>query len=443
MTNIHRAIFLHLFWAWLLISLAGGGLLFYLEIKRVDSSIIALAVNEADSFSSQTPSLTDQISLFDIEGWRNRALSIAQEYFVIIALYNRSGEQLTEVVNPRYADIEQTMRQHYHQFPLDGRRHFEKMSVDGKVVVQILMPIAREHISIDGYLAGTFVVDQATIERLNSNLVRSVINILLAIILTTVALYPIIVSLNKDVINFSAQLLHANLEMAAALGAAVAIRDSKTNTHNYRVTLYAIHLGEIVGLVPEEMRRLILGAFLHDIGKIGISDTILLKPGPLGDEECMIMRTHVELGLQIIRTSEWLSAGQDVVANHHEMFNGNGYPRGLYGTEIPLIARVFSIVDVFDALSSDRPYKKALPLAQCIAILHKEAGGHFEPELVARFTEIATDIYTRLLTMDESAMMDWLGRKSLCYFLPHSLKGFGREIFSHHKDILMHNRIAQ
>ena len=138
MTNIHRAIFLHLFWAWLLVSLAGGGLLFYLEIKRVDSNIIALAANEADTFSSQTPSLTDQLSLFDMEGGQNRALSFTQEHFVVIALYNRSGEQLTEVVNPRYADIEQTMRQRYHQFPLDGRRHFEKMTVDGKVVVQIL-----------------------------------------------------------------------------------------------------------------------------------------------------------------------------------------------------------------------------------------------------------------------------------------------------------------
>ena len=159
MTNIHRTIFLHLFWAWLLISLAGGGLLFYLEIKRVDSSIIALAVNEADTFSSQTPSLTDQLSLFEIEGWRNRALSLTQGYFVIIALYNRSREQLTEVVNPRYADIEQKMRQNHHQIPLDGRRHFEKMTVDGKIVVQVSMPIAREHMPVDGYLAGTFVID--------------------------------------------------------------------------------------------------------------------------------------------------------------------------------------------------------------------------------------------------------------------------------------------
>jgi len=433
MTNIHRAIFLHLFWAWLLVSLAGGGLLFYLEMKRVDSSVIALAANEADAFSSQTSSLTDQRSLFDIEGWRNRALSFAQKYFVVIALYNRSGEQLTEVVNPRYADIEQTMRQHYHQFPLDGRRHFEKMTVDGKVFVQILVPIAREHTPVDGYLAGTFVVDQATMERLNGNLIRSVINILLAIILTTVALYPIIVSLNKDVINFSTQLLHANIEMAVALGAAVAIRDSKTNTHNYRVTLYAIHLGETVGLGPEEMRRLILGAFLHDIGKIGISDTILLKPGPLESEECEIMRTHVDLGLQIVRTSEWLSAGEEVVANHHERFDGTGYPHGLSGTEIPLNARIFTIVDVFDALSSDRPYRQALPLAQCLAKLKHETGGHFDPVLVERFTEIVSDIYIRLQAIDESAMRDWIARKSFFYFLPHALKGLGTDIFFRHE----------
>ena len=147
------------------------------------------------------------------------------------------------------------------------------------------------------------------------------------------------------------------------------------------------------------------------------------------------MRTHVELGLQIVRTSEWLIAGQEVVANHHEMFNGNGYPRGLFGAEIPLIARIFSIVDVFDALSSDRPYKKALPLPNCLDFLNKEAGGHFEPELVDQFTEIATDIYTRLLTMDEPEMIDWLAKKSLFYFLPDSLRGFKTEIFSHYMDM--------
>ena len=189
------------------------------------------------------------------------------------------------------------------------------------------------------------------------------------------------------------------------------------------------------------MRSLILGAFRHDIGKIGISDTILLKPGPLTEEENMAMRSHVDLGMHIIRTSKWLSAGQEVVANHHERYNGKGYPRGLSGMGIPLNARVFSIVDVFDALSSDRPYKHAFPLAQCMTMLQNEAGNHFDPTLVDRFAKIAVDIYTRLLAMDESAMLDWLGKKSLFYFLPHSLKGLGVEIFSQHKD--MRNRIDQ
>ncbi len=443
MTNIHRAIFFRLFWAWLLVSLVVGGLLFYLETKRIDTSVIALAANESDTFSSQVPSLVDQFTLFDIEEWQNRALSFIRKNFIVIILYNRSGEQLTKTVNPVYTAIEQKVQQQYHRFPLDGGRYFEKMVVDGKVVVQILIPIVREYKRIDGYLSGAFVVDQAIIERLRRNLVRNVTSILLAIVLTTLALYPIIVALNRDVLNFSTQLLHANLEMAVALGAAVAIRDSKTNEHNYRVTLYSIYLGEATGLTSEEMRTLILGAFLHDIGKIGISDTILLKPGPLDEAERTVMRTHVDLGMHIIRTSEWLSAGQDVVANHHEWYNGKGYPRGLSGTEIPLNARIFSVVDVFDALSSDRPYKQALPFTQCMTMLQQEAGGHFDPKLLDRFAEIAADIYTRLLSMDESAMMDWLGKKALFYFLPHSLKDLSPDIFSRHKEKFKHNSIVK
>jgi len=430
MTAIHRSIFLHLFWVWFSVSLVGGGLLFFLEIKRIDSSMVALAVNEADSFSYQLHLPPDHPGLFKREEWRTQALSAAQKHYVAIAIYDQLGNQRTKIVNPRYADLEKTMRPHDRHFPLDGLRHVEKTTVGDQVIVQLLIPISQKQTPFTGYLSGSFVIDQATIDRLHSNLVWNLINLLLAISITTVALYPIIISLNKDVIKFSTQLLHANIEMAAALGAAIAIRDSKTHAHNYRVTLYAIHLGERVGLEPEAMRRLILGAFLHDIGKIGISDTILLKPGRLEEDEYMIMRTHVELGLQIIRISEWLSAGQEVVANHHERFDGHGYPRGLCGTEIPILARIFAIVDVFDALSSERPYKKAFPLNQCMEILNKEAGVHFDPELVEIFTEEVAPIYNRLFAMDESAMINWLEDKSLFYFLPHSLKGLKKEIFT-------------
>ena len=166
------------------------------------------------------------------------------------------------------------------------------------------------------------------------------------------SLYPVIITLSRRVIRFSDQVTKGNLEIVTVLGAAIAKRDSNTGSHNYRVTLYAIRLGEAVGTDKVDMRALILGAFLHDVGKIGIRDDILLKPTELNDEEVAIMHTHVQLGIGIIQTSEWLHATHDVIKYHHEKYDGSGYMKGLRGEEIPLEARIFAIVDVFDALTS-------------------------------------------------------------------------------------------
>ena len=141
------------------------------------------------------------------------------------------------------------------------------------------------------------------------------------------------------------------------------------------------------------MRALILGAFLHDVGKIGIRDNILLKPTALNNEELAVMHTHVQLGIGIIQTSEWLHAAHDVIKYHHEKYDGSGYLKGLRGEEIPLAARIFAIVDVFDALTSRRPYKDAWPVDEALERLSSEAGGHFDPQLVAIFQTIATDLY--------------------------------------------------
>ena len=197
-------------------------------------------------------------------------------------------------------------------------------------------------------------------KRLREDLIHALTVTLVAVLLTTVALYPVILSLNRKVLDFSREVVKGNLEMASVLGAAYCQRDSDTNAHNFRVTLYAIALGEAVGIDATGMRALILGAFLHDVGKIGISDNILLKPAKLDPEEFSIMRTHVTLGLEILQDAEWLQAATDVVGNHHEKFDGTGYPRGLKGEAIPLNARIFAIVDVFDALASERPYKQPM-----------------------------------------------------------------------------------
>ena len=141
---------------------------------------------------------------------------------------------------------------------------------------------------------------------------------------------------------------------------------------------------------------MIAGAFLHDAGKIGISDTILLKPGPLTKEEFSVMRTHVLLGVDIISRAHWLQSARDVVEFHHEKFDGSGYMKGLKGEAIPLNARIFAIVDVFDALTSTRPYKKPLLFDETMSMLRRDRGSHFDPRLLDAFDAIAPRLYSAI-----------------------------------------------
>jgi HD-GYP domain-containing protein (c-di-GMP phosphodiesterase class II) len=144
------------------------------------------------------------------------------------------------------------------------------------------------------------------------------------------------------------------------------------------------------------MQSLIAGSFLHDVGKIGIPDAILLKPGKLDEAEFATMRTHVSQGEEIVTGMGWLDGANAIVAAHHEKWNGSGYPRGLQGEEIPLSARIFAVADVFDALCSKRPYKEPMSLDAAMAILEKDTGSHFDPAVMAVFRPIATAVYQRL-----------------------------------------------
>lgn len=225
---------------------------------------------------------------------------------------------------------------------------------------------------------------------------------------TAAFLYPLLVNLHRRVFRFADDVVTANLELAMVMGDAIAQRDSDTGDHNFRVTLYAFHLAEALGDPALDMRALLLGAFLHDVGKIGIRDAILLKPGRLTDAEMTVMRTHVDLGLRIIGSSTWLQLARNVIGCHHERFDGTGYPRGLAGTAIPLEARVFAIVDVFDALTSVRPYNGPLPLAEALALLKGGAGSQFDADLVAAFGRIAGDAYQAIHPAPESELRDLL-----------------------------------
>ncbi len=195
--------------------------------------------------------------------------------------------------------------------------------------------------------------------QLFKRLILSICFVILIVFLTTIILYLVIMHLTNKLVRTSADLLDANMESLELLGSAIAQRYSDNHAHNFRVTLLSIALTKAKKLPHYQIRTLITGAFLHDVGKIGISDNILLKPGKLTDAEFNIMKTHVNFGVEIIKDSVWLSDANEVVSCHHEKFDGRGYPNSLRGENIPLNTRLIAIADVFDALVSERPYKKA------------------------------------------------------------------------------------
>jgi len=172
---------------------------------------------------------------------------------------------------------------------------------------------------------------------------------------------------------------------------ALDLRDTETRGHSRRVGLYARRLAEELGLGPEECLEVERGALLHDVGKIGVSDAILLKKGPLTDEEWVFMRMHTIFGFNIIRPIDFLESAASIVRSHHERYDGKGYPDGLSGSSICIGARVFAVIDTYDAMTSDRPYRKALDPSIAREEIELNRGSQFDPRCVDAFLHIPQD----------------------------------------------------
>ncbi len=221
---------------------------------------------------------------------------------------------------------------------------------------------------------------------------------------------------NRELELLSRSLMNANIGMLEVLGSAIAKRDSDTSAHNYRVSIYSISIAKALGISDSALRSLIKGAFLHDIGKIAISDNILLKPGGLDDREYEIIKTHVLHGSEIIKAYSWLSDAFDVVLHHHEKYNGSGYPDGLKSDQIPLNARIFAIADVFDALTSKRPYKEPYSVEYALKIMRNDVGSHFDPEIFDVFTREAKSVYENIAQYNEIELENMLHAIMQDYF---------------------------
>jgi putative two-component system response regulator len=195
--------------------------------------------------------------------------------------------------------------------------------------------------------------------------------------------------LTSEVRKATEVLLQRERDTVFRLCKAAEYRDPETGAHILRMAHYSQLIAKNLGMTQEQQDMLLEAAPMHDIGKVGISDNILLKPGRLTPEEFEIMKQHASFGYELLKDSNSLvlQAGAEIALGHHEKFDGSGYPQGLKGEEIPLLSRIVAVADVFDALTSERPYKKAWSLEQAVDFLNAGSGSHFDPHCVQAFLD--------------------------------------------------------
>jgi len=199
------------------------------------------------------------------------------------------------------------------------------------------------------------------------------------------ALENLVVVKANELSQTSRQLDEIRDATVAALGAALNLKDHETSDHCSRVSGNSVRLARALSLSEFELRNLKWGAYLHDVGKIGVPEQILLKAGELTSEERAVVEKHPLMGWNMLRGIEFLGYATDVVLSHHERFDGTGYPSRLAGTEIPLHARIFAVVDALDAMTSERPYRMPLSFAEACRSLQGKAGTQFDPDIVDLF----------------------------------------------------------
>lgn len=384
----------------LVIGFAAGGASYLIETHRAEQAAFEHAADGVRHFESSAIQVAAGSAATEEHGALNRLLDRSR--FVGIRVFGQDQALTYET----WADVPPTIidavrsGQHQHRWPGRGEVHRNWITVDGERLIQIVLPLVGKDGNLAGYLEGVGRLDQESLQAQRDQVRNGALTAVIAVLLTALLLYPLLLAMLRQAVGLSSCLLDSNLSLMRSLGNAIAKRDSDTDDHNYRVTCYAVALAEAMELPKQDISALIAGAFLHDVGKIGIPDSILLKAGKLTDEEFEVMKTHVLLGIEIVEDNPWLTGAAMTIRYHHERFDGTGYPEGLRGDSIPLNARLFAVVDVFDALTSERPYKKPLGLNEALAIIERESGRHFDPAIVAVFQSLAPVLYAQTSQAD-------------------------------------------
>ena len=406
-TSLQKQLLLRLALASVVIAAILAVVVFFNERSKVGQIVSNRANQIAARFNDQIIELLDKPGLPDQEALQQELniLFIAGNlnqfigHLVCVSIHDSADRKLAAAADdsfPQIVAVQMELENSHRSPEHNGKTWFDIKRINSKMYVHVAVPLSNSRGEVVAHAEGMIAVNPGTVDEIESRIVKTVVEVILIVFVVTSFLYPVILSLIGKLSRVTDSLLDSNLETLRVLGSAIAKRDSETDIHNYRVTIYAVRLAEAVGLDRRSIRSLIKGAFLHDVGKIGISDRMLRKPNRLTDEEFEVMKSHVKHGVDIVERSEWLKDATQVVGYHHEQYAGDGYPTGIGGENIPIIARIFTIADVFDALTSKRPYKEPSDFETAIAILNKKRGNHLDPMLVDAFALIARPLFEDL-----------------------------------------------
>jgi HD-GYP domain-containing protein (c-di-GMP phosphodiesterase class II) len=411
MHPFHRRVAVRIASVSLLLAAVAGPLAWMVAREQAEEGIVSSAMEESRRVLHQQNALPADRPDTPVQA-QQAAAALVGGLFEIAEIYQADGTRLAESMTPLGQSIEKDIPHHSRPDYQNSFYENQPLSQD-RWALRVFIPL-REGQRITGYFEGVRLIPPWQREQIFSSGLSAALMVVLASLVCGGVLYPIVIRLVADNERKAKEVLESHVSMMEALGRAIAKRDSDTGAHNYRVAWISATLGEAVGLAGSKMQELIAGSFLHDAGKIGIPDAILLKPGKLTPEEMDIMRTHVAMGEEIVTGAGWLDGGKEVVACHHEKWDGSGYPRQLSGESIPLVARIFAIADVFDALCSKRPYKDPFPVERAMEILRQGSGRHFDPNLMQEFTRLSKHIHATTMnaTEDETrALMEAMVHK--------------------------------
>lgn len=403
MNRFRRTAFVRIGLATVAMSALSAPLVWYVSRENAEAQVVAFAQEESHRVLAHAHAL-DLTGATAAQHADQAARTLVGGLFEIVEIYDPVGQKLAEQLTAEGHALEHLLPKHVR--PESLKPEYESLQLpDGRWAMRVMVPLTLPgQKQRTGYFEGVRLVPDWQHRQMQSHALVAALMALLASLACGAAIYPVVIHLAGENERKALQVLESHIAMMEALGRAIAKRDSDTGTHNYRVAWMAATLGESLGLSGAAMQALIAGSFLHDVGKIGVPDAILLKPGRLDDAEMATMRTHVAQGEDIVHGAGWLEGAAEVVSCHHEKWDGSGYPQGLAGTDIPLAARIFAVVDVYDALSSRRPYKEPMPFGQVMDILQEGRGQHFDPEVLDRFVTLAPGIRDTLEGQGEVAI---------------------------------------